>query len=104
MSSDLVKIIPKYGLSTSFLYALLKQKSFKAHAKGYSSGTTVLHLSKKCIPEYSVLLPNNLELIKPLSLELEEYVSLISRNIEISNVLRNLRDDLINSLFQSNNK
>ena len=51
MSSDLVKLVSKRKeVNTFLLSALLKQKSFKDHALRYTSGTTVLHLSKKMHP------------------------------------------------------
>jgi len=62
---DLVKVVSKHqDISSSFLYYLMKDRAFKGHCVGYSNGTTVLHLSKKAIPEYQVYLPNDFELIK----------------------------------------
>ncbi len=43
--------------SNEFLYLLMKSREFKEHCLGYSNGSTVLHLSKKAIPEYEVKLP-----------------------------------------------
>ena len=35
----------------------MKSSSFKDHCLGYANGSTVLHLSKKAIPEYDFLIP-----------------------------------------------
>ena len=65
IAMDLVKVVSKHqDISSSFLYYLMKDRAFKGHCVGYSNGTTVLHLSKKAIPEYQVYLPNDFELIK----------------------------------------
>lgn len=58
-SMDLVKVTSKSNLlSIEFLYYLLKSSDFKEHALGYANGSTVLHLSKKSIPEYEFKVPN----------------------------------------------
>ena len=49
---DLVKLESKKDfLNNFFFYYLLSTREFKGHCVGYSNGTTVLHLSKKAIPE-----------------------------------------------------
>lgn len=51
-SMDLVKVLPKKdGVSKFLIAAILQDKKFKAHCLGYVNGTTVLHLSKKALPE-----------------------------------------------------
>ena len=60
MSMDLVKVTPKTNeISTFLLAAILKNKEFKTYCLRYKSGTTVLHLSKRALPEYRLTFPNN---------------------------------------------
>jgi len=60
ISMDLVKVVSKNSNFTNeFLYLLMKTREFKEHALGYSNGSTVLHLSKKAIPEFELKLPPN---------------------------------------------
>ena len=58
-SMDLVKVVPKNGISKFLLAALLQDQRFKAHCLGYINGTTVLHLSKKALPDYQLYFPVN---------------------------------------------
>lgn len=59
ISMDLVKVLPKDAwCSKVFLYHLMRTSAFKEHAVGYSNGSTVLHLSKKAIPEFEFALPS----------------------------------------------
>ncbi len=58
ISMDLVKV-ESSKLSKELLYYILKNSDFKAHALGYCSGTTVLHLNKKALQEYEFDLPLN---------------------------------------------
>src|SRR5690606_6900543 len=68
ITMDLVKVVPKHtDISSSFLYYVMKDRAFKGHCIGFANGTTVLHLSKKAIPEYQIYLPENFELIKKYS-------------------------------------
>ena len=61
-SMDLVKVLPKSNFPYKYLLAaLLKNPYFKAHCLGYVNGTTVLHMSKKALPEYVVACPSNSE-------------------------------------------
>ena len=64
ITMDLVKVVSRVPeINSAFLYYLMKTKEFKGHCLGYANGTTVLHLSKKAIPEYKIVLPKNLEKI-----------------------------------------
>ena len=66
-SMDLVKVLPKKdGVSKYLITAILQDKKFKAHCLGYVNGTTVLHLSKKALPEYKLFLPSDFSTLKPL--------------------------------------
>ena len=72
MSMDLCKVQPThYAISSAFLYCLLKDNRFKSHALGYVNGTTVLHMSKKALPEYRVFLPNDLSKVQELGDQLQ---------------------------------
>ena len=90
-SMDLVKVVPTVeGLSNFLLGAILQTKRFKAHCLGYVNGTTVLHLSKKALPEYRVMLPNDLSYLKPL----DEAITFLYKEIS-ANVAENLKLELI---------
>lgn len=58
-SLDLVIVRPKEKLNRVYLYNLLKMNDFHNHAISYSNGTTVIHLSKKAIPNYEFKLPDS---------------------------------------------
>ena len=61
-SMDLVKVLPKNNFPYRFLLAaMLKNKIFKGHCLGYVNGTTVLHLSKKALPNFEVKIPPKAE-------------------------------------------
>ena len=46
------------GLLNPFLYYLLSSCTFHDHAQGYANGTTVIHLSRKAIPEFKFQMPD----------------------------------------------
>lgn len=94
-SMDLVKVLPKQGISKFLLAALLQDKRFKAHCLGYVNGTTVLHLSKKALPEYSLLLPSDLSELQELDQVITSMYSTIANNIKENTELTNLRDSLL---------
>ena len=99
-SMDLVKVIPTAeGLSNFLLGAILQSKRFKAHCLGYVNGTTVLHLSKKALPEYRLLLPNDLSYLKPLDDVITSLYEQISANIAENMKLEMLRDSIIPKLM-----
>ena len=56
-SMDLVKVVPKNDSDKYFILYTLKNRHFKQHAVGYSNGSTVLHMSKKAVPEYRLKQP-----------------------------------------------
>ena len=92
-SMDTVKVVPKTNkFSQAFVYYLLKSQQFKNHALGYVSGTTVLHLSKKALPEYKVALPKNIEIIKLLGEILLVSQKTIVNFINENAVLQQTRD------------
>ena len=58
-SLDLQIVRPRDTLTRTFLYYLLVTESFHNHALSYTNGTTVLHLNKKAVPEYTFVVPSN---------------------------------------------
>lgn len=99
-SMDLVKVVPKNNHISKFLIAaILQDKKFKAHCLGYVNGTTVLHLSKKALPEYQLYLPDDLSALKPLDELVTALYLQISANIEEITKLETLRDTLLPKLM-----
>ena len=58
ISTDLVKVESKI-IPNELLYYILKSSEFKAHALGFCSGTTVLHLNKNALKKYSFNMPTD---------------------------------------------
>lgn len=57
-SLDVVVIRPRAkGVGRAFLYFLLESEEFRAHTYAHTSGTTVLHLDRKCIPDFPFVTP-----------------------------------------------
>ena len=98
-SMDVVKVLPNEGVSKFLLAALLQDGRFKAHALGYVNGTTVLHLSKKALPEFELPLPSDLEELAPLADTVEFMYRQIANNIDESTQLAKLRDSLLPRLM-----
>lgn len=98
-SMDVVKVLPKEGISKFLLAALLQDGRFKAHAMGYVNGTTVLHLSKKALPEFELPLPSDLGELAPLADTVESMYRQIANNIDESTQLAKLRDSLLPRLM-----
>lgn len=99
-SMDLVKVLPKNGAVSHFLLAaLLHSNSFKQHCLGYVNGTTVLHLSKKALPDYELPLPKDMSVLKPLDELLEALYKQLASNIESNIRLGKLRDSLLPKLM-----
>ena len=100
ITMDLVKVISKNeNIGSSFLYYLMKDRYFKGHCVGYSNGTTVLHLSKKAIPEYQLYLPENFDLIKKFTKIANDTTNKISLNKEAIKSLKKTRDTLLPKLM-----
>lgn len=100
LSMDLVKVIPAVsGLSMFVLGAILRSPIFKEHCLGYVNGTTVLHLSKRAIPEFTLVFPRDTAGFECLNALLEPIYMQISLNIEESTRLINLRDTLLPRLM-----
>lgn len=100
MSMDNVKVKSKVEyINNNFIYLLLSNIRFKKYALGHVNGTTVLHLSKNCIPTYKTAIPKNKELFK----KLDEIINpLINKKINIikeNEDLERLRDTLLAKLM-----
>ena len=99
-SMDLVKVLPKKdGVSKFLIAAILQDKKFKAHCLGYINGTTVLHLSKKALPEYKLFLPSDLSTLKPLDEVVTALYKQVSSNISENTYLEELRESLLPKLM-----
>ena len=97
---DVVKVLPKHPQVSQFLIAaLLQTQQFKSHCLGYVNGTTVLHLSKKALPEYSLMMPKDFSILKPLddavSVLYQKMASIIDENVQLAK----LRDSLLPKLM-----
>jgi len=100
MSMDLVKAKSKAeSLTNGLLYSIFADCRFKSHALGYVNGTTVLHLSKKAIPEYKLALPCNLTIIKPYGELLNSLFTKEAEILEENDRLATLRDTLLPKLM-----
>ena len=99
-SMDLVKVVPKNSEVSKFLIAaILQDKRFKAHCLGYVNGTTVLHLSKKALPEYKLYLPRSMDELKPLDDIVTALYKKIASNISENTQLELLRNSLLPKLM-----
>lgn len=100
ITMDLVKVVSKSNsISKSFLYYLMKDRHFKGHCVGYANGTTVLHLSKKAIPEYEMALPENKQKIIDFSEIADKTTEKITANIKQILSLTKTRDALLPKLM-----
>ncbi|WP_430907032.1 restriction endonuclease subunit S [Maribacter sp. 2-571] len=100
ITMDLVKVNSTHkDVSSSFLYYLMKDRRFKGHCIGYSNGTTVLHLSKKAIPEYQLPLPIDFKKVKEFSAIANSTTNKISLNKDIIKNLAETRNTLLPKLM-----
>ena len=98
-SMDLVKVLPKSNFLYKYLLAaLLKNPYFKAHCLGYVNGTTVLHMSKKALPEYIVACPPNSEAEK-MDMAFKVYYHKMAEILQENENLATLRDTLLPKLM-----
>jgi len=94
-SLDVGIVRPKVEhLPTSYLYHAFLTENFRSHIYAYSTGTTVLHLSVKGVPEYKLAIPP-----KELCLRYKSLCESLrhdeSLNHENSSALAAMRDALI---------
>ncbi|WP_151948971.1 restriction endonuclease subunit S [Aliarcobacter butzleri] len=99
ITMDLMKVESKVDwLSKEFLYYLFRTEDFKFHCLGNSNGTTVLHMSRKTIPEYKTKIPN-IEKIEEFTSDVKEILQKQYVNILQIQTLENLRDTLLPKLL-----
>ena len=80
------------------LAAMLKNKIFKGHCLGYVNGTTVLHLSKKALPNFEVKIPPKAE-AKTMNDALAPYYQRMAEVLQENDRLIHLRDTLLPKLM-----
>jgi type I restriction enzyme S subunit len=85
-SMDLVKIVPKEGIPSDYLYGMLLFSRFPDEVKQYASGVNVLHLRPTSIEEFEFALP-------PGELR-REYALLVSTAYKQCDVLHKKNDIL----------
>lgn len=97
-SMDLIKLVPFEKDDTFFFYYYLKNPIFKLFAENASSGTTVLHLSKKAVDNFNIVYPTKKHIDR-----FNDYVFPIikkQRNLLTQNAkLAELRDALLPKLM-----
>lgn len=99
ISMDLVKVeLNSELLSKDFLFYLLKSSEFKDYALSCSNGSSVIHLSKKALPNYTFNLPPY-ERIASFSVIAESYYEKMSINTKSIQTLETLRDTLLPKLM-----
>ena len=99
-SMDVVKVVPNNPAISKFLIAaMLQTQQFKGHCLGYVNGTTVLHLSKKALPEYLLMLPRDFSVLKPLDEAVSSMYQQMALNIDECVQLASLRDSLLPKLM-----
>ena len=100
MSMDLTKVISKIdGITNGLLYCILSTSRFKEHALGYVNGTTVLHMSKKAVPEYTCAFPKDINQIRDLCITLDSIYKRMAVTYEENSRLSLLRDTLLPRLM-----
>ena len=100
MSMDLTKVISKIdGITNGLLYCILSTSRFKEHALGYVNGTTVLHMSKKAVPEYTCAFPKDINQIRDLCITLDSIYKRMAVTYEEFSRLSALRDTLLPKLM-----
>ena len=99
-SMDLTKVISKnMNVSKSLLYCILRNKRFKNHALGYVNGTTVLHMSKKAVPDYMLAFPKDSVILASLSKCFDSIFGRMHEIYEENDRLASLRDTLLPRLM-----
>jgi len=100
ISMDLVKVVSRsQEISSSFVYFLLRTREFQDHKMGYISGSTVLHLNKKCIPSYQIALPSDKSVLQEISMTFDGLMEKIKVSNQEIQTLTTLRDTLLPRLI-----
>jgi len=97
-SMDLSIVRPTKLLNRPYLFYLLSTHMFHSHAQGYSNGTTVIHLSRKAVPEFPFIIPSEeiLNNFKEFSNYLFDKISINQKSIKS---LEKTRDLLLHKLM-----
>ena len=98
ISMDLVKVESE-NLPNELLYYILKSSDFKAHALGFCSGTTVLHLNKNALKKYYFNMPKDKILISNLCKKLTVIFMHIENAIIENNKLNELKQLYLKKFF-----
>ncbi len=85
-------------VSVWFLYCLFRSHAFQAHINGYTTGTTVLHLSKDGVPSYRFALPPD-SILHRFDSIVNPLFARIEANENQSHTLSQLRDTLLPKLL-----
>ncbi len=98
ISLDVAVIRSVHERLKNYLYGLANTYQFQEHTKSYTTGTTVLHLGKNAVPDYSAVFPD-----KPLEdifFNITEPIFLsINERTEETRKLTLLRDTLLPKLL-----
>ncbi|MGQ4002896.1 restriction endonuclease subunit S [Francisellaceae bacterium CB299] len=99
ITMDLVKVESKFDwLSKNYLYCLFKSSDFKFHCLCNSNGSTVLHMSKKALPEYIFKLPS-IDTLKRFTLVVDDIFRKKIMNQKQIKSLEQTRDTLLPKLM-----
>ena len=99
---DLTKVISKIdGVTNGLLYCILSTSRFKEHALGYVNGTTVLHMSKKAVPEYTCAFHKDINQIRNLCITLDAIYKRMAVTYDENSRLSLLRYTLLPKRFLS---
>ena len=97
-SLDISILRPSKIIPNSYLYFMLRTTNFQNHIKGYTNGTTVLHLNQKGIQNYMFSLAEK-EKIEKYDYLMSPLLKLF-QNIEIENqIISMIKNKVIISIF-----
>ncbi len=100
LSMDLVKVTSKNSKVNNFyFYYLLSSHFFKQHCIGYANGTTVLHLSKRAIPEYKFPMPIDYSTVEDFQAVASRIRKRITNNLKQIQTLTKIRDVILPQLI-----
>lgn len=97
-SMDLSIVRPIKLINKPYLFYLLNTDVFHGYAQGYSNGTTVIHLSRKAIPEFTFLIPDK-ELLERFKILSDKLFNKIRFNDMQNQILSSIRDALLPKLM-----
>ena len=101
VSMDLVKIEPRRGVSSAYLYAYFRCSDFADHLKQHANGANVLHLSPDRIKEHQFVMPDE-QLRKRYSVTAGLHFEKIENLHRRIDILRRSRDLLLPKLLCKN--